>query len=199
MLQNSKGNLTLDFLRLDSNQKGEIFVLDFGKKNVSLTIIPSLQDKISKFTSSEPAFAFSWKASTLASEETIKLLLAQIEFLKAEIARIQSQIAALLTKKELSSLKQQKIGTCTPISNDLYFGMRDDSEVRCLQEFLKNQGPEIYPDGLVTGNFLSLTQQAIIRFQEKYASEILKPLGLEKGTGFFGSLTRTKINQLLGY
>ena len=192
LLQNSKGNLTLDFLRLDSNQKGEIFVLDFGKKNVSLTIIPSLQDKISKFTSSEPAFAFSWKASTLASEETIKLLLAQVEALKAEIARVQAQIASLLAKKELSSF------SCQRFERDLYFGMRDDSEVRCLQEFLKNQGPEIYPDGLVTGNFLSLTQQAIIRFQEKYASEILKPLNLEKGTGYVGQMTRAKINELLG-
>ena len=192
LLQDAKGNLTLDFLRLDSNQKGEILVLDFGKKTISLTIIPSLQDKISKFTSNEPAFTFSWKASTLASEETIKLLLAQIDFLKAEIARVQAQIASLLAKKELSSF------SCQRFERDLYFGMRDDSEVRCLQEFLKNQGPEIYPDGLVTGNFLSLTQQAIIRFQEKYASEILKPLNLEKGTGYVGQMTRAKINELLG-
>jgi len=70
-------------------------------------------------------------------------------------------------------------------------------EVRCLQEFLKNQGPEIYPEGLLTGNFLIATQSAVIRFQEKYASEILKPLGLEKGTGYVGALTRAKINQLL--
>jgi len=71
-------------------------------------------------------------------------------------------------------------------------------EVRCLQEFLKSQGAEIYPEGLVTGNFLSLTQAAVIRFQEKYKTEILTPLGLEKGTGFVGSLTCAKINELLG-
>jgi len=77
--------------------------------------------------------------------------------------------------------------------------MMENSEVRCLQEFLKIQGPEVYPEGLVTGNFLSLTQQALIRFQEKYASEILIPLGLQKGTGYVGPATRTKINQLLGF
>lgn len=75
--------------------------------------------------------------------------------------------------------------------------MMNNSEVRCLQEFLKNQGSEIYPEGQITGNFLSLTQAAVIRFQEKYASEILTPLGLPKGTGFVGNLTRIKINQLL--
>ena len=75
--------------------------------------------------------------------------------------------------------------------------MRNNSEVRCLQEFLKAQGPEIYPEGLVTGNFLSLTKAALIRFQEKYALEILMPLGLQKGTGFVGPATRSKINELL--
>ena len=55
--------------------------------------------------------------------------------------------------------------------------MSNNLEVRCFQEFLKDQGQEIYPEGLITGNFLSLTQSAVIRFQEKYASEILAPLG----------------------
>ncbi len=40
--------------------------------------------------------------------------------------------------------------------------------------------------------------QAVIRFQEKYASEILAPLGLQKGTGYVGYATRTKVNQILG-
>ena len=87
---------------------------------------------------------------------------------------------------------------CQKFERDLYYGMRENPEVRCLQEFLKNQGPEIYPEGLVTGNFLTLTQTALIRFQEKYAEEILKPLNLEKGTGYAGQMTRVKINELLG-
>ena len=74
--------------------------------------------------------------------------------------------------------------------------MTANSEVRCLQQFLKNQGPEIYPEGLVTGNFLSLTKTAVIKFQQKYADDILVPWGLTSGTGYVGSTTRTKLNSL---
>jgi len=39
----------------------------------------------------------------------------------------------------------------------------------------------------------------VIRFQEKYATEILVPLGLEKGTGYFGPMTRAVANQKLNW
>jgi len=87
--------------------------------------------------------------------------------------------------------------SCNNFDQNLSYGLRNDNKVKCLQEFLKNQGTEIYPEGLVTGNFFSLTKSAVIRFQEKYASEILTPLGLLEGTGYFGSNTRAKINNLL--
>ena len=121
----------------------------------------------------------------------INSLLNQIEFLKTEIIKIQNQINAILSGNSQSA-------SCQKFENNLYYGLTNNSEVRCLQEFLKNQGAEIYPEGLVSGNFLSLTQTAVIHFQEKYASEILAPFGLQKGTGFVGPATRVKINQLLG-
>ena len=85
---------------------------------------------------------------------------------------------------------------CSVISKNISFGDQG-SEVKCLQQFLKSQGSDIYPEGLITGFFGSLTRSAVSRFQEKYKSEILTPLGLSSGTGFVGNLTRQKINQLI--
>ena len=155
--------------------------------------IPSIQSKISGFNGKEPSDSFSLSISTEVKSEEEKLieeLNAQISKLQAQIAELQAQIAEILRKR----IPGQKF------ENNLYYGMRNNFEVRCLQEFLKIQGPEIYPEGLVTGNFLSLTKVAVIRFQEKYALEILAPIGLEKGTGFVGEMTRAKINAMIsGY
>ncbi len=191
------GNPKIDFLTLDGKQKGEKFFSDFGKEITSLTIIPSIQSKTSNFSDKEPLYSFFWQVSTgekipnpQEEEKLIQELLAQIENLKKEIAKVQAQIQAILAQKEGGV-------SCLKIENNLYLGLSNNQEVKCLQEFLKSQGPEIYPEGLITGNFFALTKTAVIRFQEKYASDILVPSRLEKGNGFVGYLTRQKINEIL--
>ena len=82
------------------------------------------------------------------------------------------------------------------LSRNLSFGSSGD-DVRILQAFLVKEN--VYPEGLVTGLFASLTRQAVIRFQEKYASSILHQFTLSRGTGFVGPATRKKINELLKY
>ena len=83
---------------------------------------------------------------------------------------------------------QQNKNLCYLLQNNLHVGLFHNSDVSCLQQFLKNQGPEIYSEGLITGNFGMLTKSAVINFQKKY--NIAQ-------TGFVGVLTRAKINQLL--
>jgi hypothetical protein len=193
LIQDSSGNYSLLFLELNGSQRGTIFLSNFGTAFSSLILIPSVQNKTLGFGDSEPYHQFIWSASIIndssENEEIIRALLAQIEYLRTEIARVQIQINAILGSGGQSS--------CQRIENNLYYGMKNNDEVRCLQQFLKSQGTAIYAEGQITGNFFSLTQQAVIRFQEKYASEILAPLGLKEGTGFVGSATRAKINQLL--
>ena len=80
------------------------------------------------------------------------------------------------------------------LQKNLAYGSRG-SEVRLLQECLAKD-KEIYPETKITGYFGKKTKRAVIRFQEKYQDEILKPFGLKKGTGKVGLKTREKLNQL---
>ena len=86
---------------------------------------------------------------------------------------------------------------CNPlITQNMSLRLRNDPvEVTRLQEFLAND-PEVYPRGLVTGYFGLLTHNAVIAFQNKYAPDILHPLGLRSGTGYVGASTIKKINEL---
>ena len=187
IIKNRSGNYIINFLEINGSQ-GEIYIEDFGTDVMSLFIIPAV-NKLDR----DYFYSFSWSASIERSEEEddlINNLLVKIEFLKTEIIKLRIRISSILNKKPLP-----KPASCS-FSTNIYYGSRSE-DVKCLQNFLKSQGPEIYPEGLVTGNFLSLTKAAVIRFQEKYASDILIPWSLTSGTGLVGSTTRAKINQLL--
>lgn len=205
IVQTSSGEFLINYLSLESNRTGKILLSDFGSENVSLIIMPIAQNKTIGFGVNEPSRTFFWSASTKEEEpsETINIptlspltkpisqmsrseLLARVD----EIKNLIVQLQALLVRISGSA-------SCSTITQNLYFGLQSDPQVMCLQEFLKNQGGDIYPEAIVNGNFFTLTQQAVIRFQEKYASEILSPVGESRGTGFVGSSTRAKINELL--
>lgn len=78
--------------------------------------------------------------------------------------------------------------------SDLKVGSQS-SEVRSLQECLAEL-PDIYPEGEVTGYYGNKTKEAVIRFQEAYAEEILDPWGFSQGTGIVSRTTRAKLNEV---
>ncbi len=121
------------------------------------------------------------------------------------VAELEAKIAEIVNL--INQLRQQlfqlQTGVIAEIPADFKFKVvlkygQASEDIRMLQIFLKAQGSEIYPEGLVTGKFGSLTKAAVIRFQEKYTDEILKSFGLTKGTGVVGQKTILKINALLG-
>jgi len=171
---------------------------EFAKENISLILIPIVENKKSGFTDNESSFNFMIDIYTIqeAQDQEKPIEEMTIEELQAKILEIQQKIAQLQAMLAQLIAEQTKI-SCAKIYKNLYYGLMNDPQVICLQEFLKKQGPDIYPEGIVTGNFLELTKKAVIRFQEKYREEILEPLGLTHGTGYVGSRTRAKINEIL--
>ena len=185
--KNRVGAYKINTVLLNSAQKGGVQIVNFGNDVTSLYIVSHLISVPG--TNDSLLHDFSWSTSVSRTitdtptnnTEEIKRLLAIIEDLKQKIAVL---------------LAQQTGASCT-ITVNLSFGMQNSDQVKCLQNFLRLQGQDIYPEGLVTGNFGSLTKSAVIRFQEKYRSEILTPVGLSSGTGYVGEKTRYKINQIL--
>ena len=106
--------------------------------------------------------------------------------------------ALFLLSQQGFTQKEGTIGKALPptfsLQSDLVLG-DENAKVKILQECLAKDS-QVYPEGVVNGIFGSLTRQAVIRFQEKYTGELLSPLGLTKGTGKVGPLTREKLNSL---
>jgi peptidoglycan hydrolase-like protein with peptidoglycan-binding domain len=122
---------------------------------------------------------------------TAEELLAQIADLQAQIAQLRSQLAELQPPAGI----YEGIPAGFSFENNLKYEMRNN-EVKYLQIILKSEGLFCLKCS-ATGYFGYWTKMAVIAFQKKYASEILTPLGLTKGTGFVGKATRAKLNQPL--
>ncbi len=178
VLCEDQGGCKVFSLDFSQNKSQELVIEDFSKRYLSITLVPSVKPKYSNVQAGVYNFSVSVQTNNVSSqEELIEQLKAQIEILKAQIAQVQARLASL----------GQKGSVCFNLQNNLYFGIKSD-EVKCLQEFLKLQGAEIYPEAVVSGFFGLLTQKAVVKFQKKYG--IIS-------TGYVGVLTRAKINQLL--
>lgn len=124
-------------------------------------------------------FVFSSSAQTFTPDfqAVIKQLQEQIKLLNQQIAELQSSLKE--TQKEVEIVKTE-----LKLTKSLKKGESSD-EVKQLQEFLR-QFPDIYPEGIVTGFFGSLTETAVRRFQEKHGIESI---------GIVGPKTIQKLNE----
>ncbi len=116
--------------------------------------------------------------STVAAtslEVQIAELLKQVEALKAKIQTLEGTNTSL--SNELTKLK---------LESQLRVGAEGD-DVRTLQKLLASDAT-IYPEGLITGFFGSLTENAVKRFQAKVKLEQVGAVGPE---------TLARINEIL--
>lgn len=205
VLCEASGKCAIGELETAADGNAMMILENFGEKYVSLTLMPFAAGKTFGFDhGNQNPLPYSFRAAVSSKtapppiaggedeDKKIQTLLAQIEALKKEIARVQMILAARVA----APLPAPKF-SCAKINVDLHSGIQSRDQIICLQEFLKSQGGLIYPGGIITGNFDAATRAAVIRFQEKHAVEILAPLGLATGTGYVGAATRAKINQIL--
>jgi len=121
--------------------------------------------------------------------------------LKAEIVRITALIADLQAQL-LEMIGAVEGCTITSFDRNLQLAMSGD-DVKCLQVVLNSSADTqvassgVGSSGNETNYFGSLTKAAVVKFQEKYADEVLAPWELSSGNGFVGSTTREKLNELL--
>lgn len=108
---------------------------------------------------------------------------------------------AVLQKLSDEMRSRTNLNTETPPSDSFVFNidMKKGSkipDVKHLQILLQSKG--FFPKTVETnGYFGPTTYKAVIKFQETYTDEILKPINAKKGTGVVGMYTRVKLNQFL--
>ena len=125
-------------------------------------------------------------SSTSSIEELIASFQDLIDKLKAQIETLNTQLQVLRqAQTEVKETAKEVKGTLQLI-NQLWFGMTSE-EVKKLQEILATD-PDIYPEGLITGYFGRLTENAVKKFQKKICLEQV---------GIVGPKTLAKINELL--
>ncbi|MFA6376547.1 MAG: BNR-4 repeat-containing protein [Candidatus Paceibacterota bacterium] len=119
-----------------------------------------------------------------------------VKLTRPEILVKVNEIIALINKlkAQLAAMTGKPAYSCAQITKVLRYGTQNDVEVKCLQEVLKGQGYALS----VSGNYDLATKNAVIKFQQKYAQEILALYGLRFGSGNVGNATMKKINSIIG-
>ena len=78
-----------------------------------------------------------------------------------------------------------------------------DEQIKMLQQMLNKLGFTVAKtsygsSGQETNYFGPLTYQALTKFQEAHRQKVLTPVGLTRGSGFFGPYSMKRMNEIIG-
>ena len=118
-----------------------------------------------------------------------------VDELQALIIQLQAKIAQL--QQQLTGAPGQPAAFCYDFNINLGFAQSTTAAVKALHTALQKQGFSAGSD-ITTGVFTENTASAVVGFQQKYKADVLAPHGLQFGTGFVGTTTRAKLNELYG-
>lgn len=141
------------------------------------------------------------QAQATQLQTQIDQLLVQIAQLQAELAKLKSGTTSQSSAQAQSSTQVNSSSNisnwCHSFTTTLKYGDKG-YEVGALQAALQKEGLYSGAIGGYSASFGNITLSSTIAFQEKYRSEILTSINLTKGTGYVGSSTIKKLNQLYG-
>ncbi len=128
--------------------------------------------------------------------------------LRERVSEVKSILEEITNDISNLPLHETRTVRVSGIPEDFSFRYRQEQgaqgeAVRYLQKVL-NLDPETRvaqsgpgSPGNETNLFGPATQSALLRFQQKYEAEVLRPAGLTRASGFMGELTRAKLNDVL--
>ncbi len=134
---------------------------------------------------------------------TAEELQEQITLLMAQLTELQDQLAVLEGEEpEVAEVTIEGVPADFTFETNLSQGMSGD-ECKYLQIVLNSDVDTqlgetgVGSAGYETTYFGPLTKGAVVLFQEKYTEDVLAYWNLTSGTGYVGSTTRAKLNELL--
>jgi len=157
-------------------------LIETGEEEAALTIempqIPALDKPIAEMTIAELE----------AKIAEFMVVVQQLQVLLGQMAPVTAITGIPADYKFERALEQ---GDVLDDVKYLQIFLNSTSDTRLAESGVGSPGEE-------TNYFGPLTKIAVIKFQEKYATDILAPWDFTKGTGFVGKTTKAKLNQLLG-
>ena len=161
-----------------------------------------MSEIMKKFTAIALTLALALTIAPASTAGAVDLEGMTVDELQALLTQLQAQLAEMTGTTPAVSGDLPAACAGISFSRNLALGTTG-TDVKCLQAML-NMDPEtqlaasgVGSAGQETEYFGSLTRAAVIKFQNKYASEVLTPIGLTAGTGFVGTQTIAKLNTML--